>query len=101
MITDYYSKAIKKRAKERTTEEGTPQDRDRLKITPTQDKKPKTKCSIDGQRQAIGRQFQRSMNGTIKKNQSETTNTKKQAADTSGQRHDTVLHRQERAWKNG
>jgi hypothetical protein len=35
MITDYYSKAIKKRAKERTTEEGTPQDRDRLKITPT------------------------------------------------------------------
>jgi hypothetical protein len=34
IITDYYSKAIKKRAKETTTEQGTPQDRGRLKITP-------------------------------------------------------------------
>jgi hypothetical protein len=35
MTTDYYSKAVKKRAKETTTEQDTPQDKGRLKITPT------------------------------------------------------------------
>jgi hypothetical protein len=35
MITDYYSKAVKKRAKETTIEQDTPQDKERLKITPT------------------------------------------------------------------
>jgi hypothetical protein len=34
MITDYYSKTVKKRAKETTIEQGTPQDKERLKITP-------------------------------------------------------------------
>jgi hypothetical protein len=42
MIKDYYSRAVKKRAKEITTEQDTPQDKERLKITPaiqeTQDK---------------------------------------------------------------
>jgi hypothetical protein len=35
MITDYYSRAVKKRAKETATEQDTPQDKERLKITPT------------------------------------------------------------------
>jgi hypothetical protein len=34
MITDYCSKTVKKRAKEATTEQDTPQDKGRLKITP-------------------------------------------------------------------
>jgi hypothetical protein len=83
MITDYYSKTVKRRATETTTEQDTPQDIERLKITPTQYKKTKTKSSIGGPRQAIEKQFQKSKSGTIKKSQSETTNTKKQAADAS------------------
>jgi hypothetical protein len=35
MITDYYSKTIKKRAQETATEQDTPQDKERMKITPT------------------------------------------------------------------
>jgi hypothetical protein len=35
MLTDYYYKTVKKRAKETTTEQDTPQDKERLKITPT------------------------------------------------------------------
>jgi hypothetical protein len=35
MITDYCSKAVKRRAKETTIEQDTPQDKERLKITPT------------------------------------------------------------------
>jgi hypothetical protein len=42
MITDYYSKTTKTGAKETTKEQDTPQDKERLKITPlkqeTQDK---------------------------------------------------------------
>jgi hypothetical protein len=34
MITDYYSKTTKKRAKETIKEQDTPQDKERLKITP-------------------------------------------------------------------
>jgi hypothetical protein len=34
MVIDYYSKTVKKRAKEPTTEQDTPQDKGRLKITP-------------------------------------------------------------------
>jgi hypothetical protein len=66
MITDYYaySKTVKKRAKETTTEQDTPQDKERVKITPTiqenQDKEQHRRTT----RQTIGNQFQRSMNGT-------------------------------------
>jgi hypothetical protein len=34
MITDYYYKTAKKRAKETSKEQDTPQDKERLKITP-------------------------------------------------------------------
>jgi hypothetical protein len=34
MITDYYCKTTKKRAKEKIKEQDTPQDKERLKITP-------------------------------------------------------------------
>jgi hypothetical protein len=74
MTTDYYSKAVKKRAKETTTEQDTPQDKERLKITPTTHntrKKPKTKSSTGGPRQAIGKNFQKSTNGAT--NQSSST----------------------------
>jgi hypothetical protein len=54
MITDYYSKAVKRRAKETTTEQGTPQDKGRLKITPTI-QEIKTKSSIGGPRQTMHR----------------------------------------------
>jgi hypothetical protein len=35
MIADYYSRAVKRRAKEAATEQVTPQDKERLQITPT------------------------------------------------------------------
>jgi hypothetical protein len=60
MITNYYYKTAKKRVKETIKEQDTPQDKERLKITPliqeTQDKK----SSIGEPRQATGKQFQRS-----------------------------------------
>jgi hypothetical protein len=36
MITDHYSKTVKRRAQETTTEQDTPQDKERMQITPTE-----------------------------------------------------------------
>jgi hypothetical protein len=105
MITDYYSRAVKRRAKEPATEQVTPQDKERLQITPTTQEthKPKTKSNTGGPRQTTGKQFQfqRSKSGTTKKNQSKTAITTKKAAGAPGKRSDTVLHRQAYAWQNG
>ena len=73
MITDYYYKTAKKRAKETSKEQDTPQDKERLKITPLIQKKIKTKSSIGKPRRVTEKQFQRSMIGSIKKGSSKTT----------------------------
>jgi hypothetical protein len=86
MTADYYSKTAKKRAKETTTEQDILHKTKGDKRLHQQYKKSKTKSSIGGPRQTIGKQFQRGMSGAINKKQSKTTNTKEQAADTSGQR---------------
>jgi hypothetical protein len=70
-----YFKAAKKRATDTTTEQGTPQDKERLKITPTIQDTQDKKSSIGGPRQTTGNQFQRSMNGTTKKSLSKVTMT--------------------------
>ena len=61
-ITDYYSKAVKRRAKEATTEQDTPQDKERLKITPTiqesQDKEQYRRATT-GHRKAIPKEHER------------------------------------------
>jgi hypothetical protein len=61
MTTDYYSKAVKKRAKETTTEQDTPQDKGRLKITPTmqenQDKEQHRRATT-GHRKAIPKEHE-------------------------------------------
>jgi hypothetical protein len=59
MITDYYSKAFKRRAQETTTEQDTSQDKERLKTTPTlqeiQDKEQQRRATTSHRKQ-----FQRS-----------------------------------------
>jgi hypothetical protein len=66
MITDYYHKTAKKRVKETIKEQDTPQDKERLKITPLiQEKQDKEQHPTGEPRQATEKQFQRSMNGTI------------------------------------
>jgi hypothetical protein len=73
MTTDYCSKTIKKRAKETTTEQDKLNKTNNDSRLHQQYKKTKTKSSIGGPRQTIGKQFQRSTNGTTKKNQSKVT----------------------------
>jgi hypothetical protein len=74
VITDCYaySKAVKRGAKETTTEQDSPQDKGRLKITPAiqenQDKEQQRRATTGH----IRKQFQRSKSGAIKKNQSKT-----------------------------
>ena len=56
MITDHYLKAVKKRAQETTTVQDTPQDMERMKITPTRReilRREKIRQATTGQMEAI------------------------------------------------
>jgi hypothetical protein len=79
MITDYYHRTAKKRAKETIQDQDTPQDKERLKITATTSHRK----SIPKEQQ-LGADFI-----TI------------QSRDHDGASSDTHLHRQTSAWKYG
>jgi hypothetical protein len=98
MITDYYSKTAKKRAKETTTEQNTPQDKGRLKITPTiqenQDKEQHRRATTN-HRKAIPKEHEWDyQEESIEGYDSDEASCRCFRNEFS----DTVLHRQTSAW---
>jgi hypothetical protein len=62
MTTGYYYRAVKKGVKETTTDQDTPQDKERLKITPAiqenQDKEQHRRAATTSHRKAIPKEHE-------------------------------------------
>ena len=101
MDWDYYRTAPLMTQIKTTTEQDTPQDKERLKITPLkqeiQDKEQHRRATTS-HRKAIPKEHDwEYQEGLIEDYDYDKT----QPGDTSGLRYDTALHREKRAWQNG